>query len=81
MNNVLPQVCSYTVRLDISPQAFQRLYAGHASEVVATDIRGLRIRFPASSLRRFVTRDGIHGVFELEVGTDNRLAALRRRPG
>jgi hypothetical protein len=76
---MLPASCSYTLRLDISPEVFQHLYSGQVSEVLATDVDGLRIRFPASWLRRFVTRDGIHGVFELEVSEDNRLLALKSK--
>ena len=76
---MLQEVCSYTVRLDISPEVFQRLYAGQASDIVAIDNRGFKIRFPASPLRRFVTRDGIHGVFVVEVGADNRLIAIQRK--
>lgn len=69
---------SYTVRLAISPETFQRLYSGQASSVLAIDTQGRKIRFPASSLRRHVTRDGIHGVFVLQVDADNRLVTIQR---
>ena len=76
---MLQQVRRYTVRLDISPEVFQRLYSGQARDVVAIDTGGVKIRFPATPLRGFVTRDGIHGVFVVEVGAGNRLIAIERK--
>jgi uncharacterized protein YqjF (DUF2071 family) len=71
----------YVVTLNISAQAYQRMYSGDARHVVARDTQGRHIRFPATSLRPFVTRDGVSGVFVLRVDARNRLIEIRRRPG
>jgi hypothetical protein len=69
----------FVVRLRISAVAYQRMYSGEASHVLAEDLQGRRVRFPASALRPFVTRIGVNGVFELRVDAANRLIDIRRR--
>ncbi len=71
----------FVVALNISAFEYQRMYRGDARQVIARDIRGRRIRFPASALRPFVTRAGISGVFVLRVDADNRLVELQKRDG
>jgi hypothetical protein len=65
-------------RLNISAQDYLAYYQGAAREVVATSSEGLRVRFPASALRPFVTHEGIVGAFVLRVGADNKLHSLHR---
>ena len=72
---------TYILALDIDAEAYRRLYAGQARDVVARATSGENVRFPASTLRGFVAHDGIRGVFELEVTGDNRLLELRRKDG
>jgi hypothetical protein len=64
--------------LDISSDDYLRYYRGEAQmvQVVADD--GRRIRFPASSLRPFVSRDGVRGAFEITLDGENRLLELRK---
>ncbi len=64
--------------LDISSDEYLRYYQGSAHSVVAVSEDGRRVRFPASNLRPFVTREGVHGRFELLLDSDNRLLELRR---
>lgn len=70
---------SYTVILDISAEAYQRMYRGDARNVVAMDSQGRRVQFPALSLRKFVTTEGIRGKFVIRVDADNRLVDIQRR--
>lgn len=63
----------YEVDLCIPAAELLRYYRGAASAVVTTDRYGRRIRFPAASLRPFITRTGVHGRFRLSVDDDNRL--------
>ena len=71
----------FVVTLNISAMAYQRMYSGDAQHILAQDRHGRRIRFPASSLRPFVTREGISGVFVLRVDARNKLIEIRREPG
>lgn len=71
----------FVVTLDISAAAYQRMYRGDARQVLAQDLQGRRIRFPASALRPFVTRAGVSGVFVLRVDGRNKLIDIRRHQG
>ncbi len=68
----------YEVDLHIPAEELQRYYQGAASAVAAVDRHGRSIRFPASVLRPFVTRAGIHGRFCLQVDAGNRLRGIVR---
>ncbi|MFK7993241.1 MAG: DUF2835 domain-containing protein [Granulosicoccus sp.] len=63
-------------RLDISPKQCQRYYSGHALRVTVVSEQGLRLAFPASELRRFVTRRGVQGRFEIVFNEDHKLVSL-----
>ena len=69
----------FLVPLDISAEQFERLYRGTASDVLARDVHGVRIRFPAARLRAFVTRDGVQGLFVITVDANNKLIDIRRK--
>jgi uncharacterized protein YqjF (DUF2071 family) len=71
----------YIVTLNISALAYQRMYSGEARDILAHDMQGRRVRFPAVSLRPFVTRDGVSGVFVLRVDARNKLIEIRRKTG
>ena len=68
----------YIVPLSITAEAYRRLYSGAARCVLARDQEGRKIQFPASSLRPFVTHQGIEGTFVIRVDAQNKLAGIRR---
>jgi len=68
----------FVVDLYISPDEYQKLYAGVAQAVTARSIDGRRLRFPANALRQFVTAQGVKGRFELVVSEENKLVECRR---
>jgi hypothetical protein len=74
----MPERRSLTVRLSISADRFLAYYRLDAQEVIASTADGTRVRFPASALRPHVTRDGIHGLFEIQFGDDHKLIAVKR---
>lgn len=71
----------FEVPLSIDSDAYVRSYSGHAKVIVATDIHGRTLQFPAVSLRPFVTREGICGTFIISVDDNNRLVEIRRKGG
>ncbi len=75
------RVKKYIVPLSIEAAAYQRMYGGEARHVVALDVEGRTVQFPAASLRPFVTREGIQGVFVIRVDEKNRLVDIQRRRG
>lgn len=68
----------YEFRLEISAQEYQRVYAGTAKSVVAEDMRGLRVQFPAAVLRPFVTHAGISGRFVIRMDENHKFVDIRR---
>ena len=71
----------FIVPLRIEADAYEELYRGNAKHVIAHDVEGRKIQFPAASLRPFVTREGIEGVFVIQVDEANRLIDIQRQCG
>lgn len=69
---------SYVVSLSIADHELERYYRGTASSVRTRATTGAIIQFPATVLRPFVGRAGVHGVFELQVNSRGRLVGIRR---
>ncbi|MBK9131389.1 MAG: DUF2835 domain-containing protein [Gammaproteobacteria bacterium] len=67
-----------TFVLNISSDEYLRYYQGAARHVVVRGRDGRTIQFPAGLLRRFVTRDGVHGEFRLCFDAGNKLVSLDR---
>lgn len=65
-------------RLTLTAEQIRSYYEGVARQVVVRANDGRRIQFPAQWLRRFVTLDGVSGLFEMRFGDDRKLIDLRR---
>jgi len=74
----MPHAHTYTVVLNISAEAYQRMYRGEARNVVARDTQGRKVQFPALSLRKFVTAEGVRGTFLIHVDDNHRLVDIQR---
>ena len=68
----------YIVDLFLSAEKMQSYYAGHVTQVSATDRRGVRLQFPLQSLRPFVGHSGVRGTFVLTVDRSNRLVSIKQ---
>jgi len=75
------RITTYIVALKIEADAYRQLYRGNARHVIARDTQGCIVQFPAVSLRPFVTREGIDGVFVIRVDETNRLIDITQRSG
>lgn len=65
--------------LHIDTERLKAYYQGVAKSIQVRDHDGRLVRFPANAVRPYVTRDGVHGTFELEFDDrSNRLMALRK---
>lgn len=67
--------------LNISQDALLSYYEGTARAVVVKSLDGRSIQFPASVLRRFVTGDGVQGIFEMEFDENNKFVGMQRVGG
>ena len=65
-------------RLNLTAEQCQRYYQGGVKSVVASSEQGVRLAFPAAELRRFVTREGVQGRFEIRFDADYKLVSLQR---
>ena len=68
----------YHFNLEISADDYLRYYQGGARNVVVNTHQGLRLRFPASALRPYITKEGISGQFALLADENNKMLELRR---
>ena len=71
----------YRFRLSLSASEYLAYYQGAARDVVVRSHEGPVVQFPADALRRFVTRDGVHGEFVLRVDARNKLQGIDRVGG
>ncbi len=67
--------------LQLSADEILRYYRGQASMVSVRADDGIRLRFPASCLRQFVTPEGIRGRFVIRFDEGNRLLGIDRIAG
>ena len=65
-------------RLSLTAEQIRSYYEGVARQVVVRASDGRRVQFPAQWLRRFVTLEGVHGLFEMRFGDDHKLIDFRR---
>ena len=67
----------YQFTLGISPDDYAKYYEGVVTEVQVETYSGLILRFPASVLRKYLTHNGIHGAFEMEVDQNDKFVSIR----
>jgi hypothetical protein len=66
--------------LNISYQRYLQVYQGLANQVSVLADDGRRIEFSAGKIQPFLTRQGIHGYFELELTAENKFVRLQKLP-
>jgi hypothetical protein len=74
----MPERRSLRVRLSIPADRFLAYYRLDAEDVIASTADGTRVQFPAGALRTHVTRNGVHGLFEIRFDENHRLIAVDR---
>jgi hypothetical protein len=67
---------SLRIHLSISADEMLEYYRGVARSVHARATNGQTVQFPASALQKFVTKEGVRGVFELVFDEQNKFLAL-----
>ncbi len=69
----------YKVTLNLSSAEVERVYRGDAQRIVAKLCDGRSIQFPARVLRSIVGKDGVQGVFVLEVDERGKFLGVTRK--
>lgn len=65
-------------QLSLSYDQFLAVYQGTAKTVTTIAEDGRRIVFPASNIQRYLTRNGIHGRFEMQLTAQHKFVDIRR---
>ena len=77
MNNNTAHAC-IRFRLAITTDDYLAYYKGRARAVRVRSEDGHRVEFPANSLRRYLTHQGIYGLFEIRFDDNHKLIGLDR---
>ena len=74
------QSSAYSLRfyLSLSSEKYLAYYKGQASSIHVRSIDNKKIRFPANSVRQFLTHEGIHGLFEMQFDENNKLIKIEK---
>ncbi len=67
----------YKFYLNLTAFEFLPYYRGEIHQVVVTTTNQVRVRFPAMHLRKYLTSDGIEGLFCLET-ENNKFKSLEK---
>ncbi len=62
--------------IQLSDHEYLNYYAGGAINVHVKTEDGLRIQFPASALKPWITHNGIHGYFMIKFDENHKLIEL-----
>lgn len=66
------------VPIRLSADEYLKYYQGAAKNVFARDLDGRTVQFPANLLQKFVTQDGVDGIFEIAFGPGGKLVSIRK---
>lgn len=65
-------------KLALSYDQYLAVYQGTAKTVTTIADDGRRIVFPAGNIQRYLSTQGIHGHFEMELTRQNKFVGIRR---
>ncbi|ORU94439.1 MAG: topoisomerase II [Cycloclasticus sp. symbiont of Bathymodiolus heckerae] len=65
-------------KLAISAEQYLSVYKGHAKAISTLSIDGRRIEFSAEKVKPFLTRDGIYGVFEMQINEKHQFLSIKK---
>lgn len=66
--------------LEVSLPAFkyEAMYYGVAKNLIANSLDGRYVQVPLDAFRRFVTHQGVYGMFEIEFDDTNKLVDIKK---
>lgn len=71
-------MATIVIDLDIPSGQYLAWYKGIARSVVTRSREGISVQFPANVLQKFVTMDGIQGVFRLTYDENNKFVSIEQ---
>ena len=67
---------AFVFSLRIVPEKWVEFYRNPKANIIATTLEGRRVQFAAKHVQKFVTRDGVSGVFKLTIDDNNDFVNL-----
>jgi len=64
--------------LTIGYDKYLMVYQGHADSIVTTATDGQKVQFPAEIVKPYLTRNGIHGFFEITFNRQNKFQSIKK---
>ncbi|MGR9115785.1 MAG: DUF2835 domain-containing protein [Gammaproteobacteria bacterium] len=64
--------------LDLTYAQYLSVYQGVAKTVSVIADDGRRIQFPAGNIQQFLTKQGIHGYFEMELTGQHKFIGIKK---
>jgi hypothetical protein len=68
----------FEFEMALSAQKTQSIYEGQARYILVESDQGLKLQLPAPNFREYVTAEGIHGRFQVEIDSTNKLRSLTK---
>ena len=65
-------------KLAISAETYLAVYKGHAKKISTLAVDGRRVEFSADKVRKFLTHEGVFGVFEMEITEEQKFLSIKR---
>ncbi|HCH64371.1 MAG TPA: DUF2835 domain-containing protein [Deltaproteobacteria bacterium] len=72
---------SLVIPIAISSEQWLDYYRGSVRNVSAVSLDGRRVLLPARVLQRFVTKDGVYGVFRVMINRQNKFQGIEQLAG
>lgn len=76
MNGLGPKRIRFNIALDADK--YLSYYKGNARNIVVRSEDNRSLKFPASAVRKFLTHDGIFGLFEIQFDDNKKLIEIIR---
>ncbi len=68
-----------TIGVSLTASQYEEMYRGSKKHVIAHSSDGRRVRLPLLVFQKFITHEGLHGIFEVEFDEHNKLVNLEKR--
>lgn len=69
---------SVIVAIEVSSDEYLKWYRGEGRAILTKDILGRSVQFPANILQRFVTHQGISGIFRIDFSAEGKFRSISR---
>lgn len=68
-----------TVGVNLSTKQYEEMYRGSKKYVVVNSLDGRTVRLPLLIFQKFISYDGLHGIFDVEFDENNKLINIEKR--